>query len=389
MKNIFRELTLRLPFPSNSVKSRLLYNKWIKPVRFKGTDILLKGNVKIKRRLGLMLGHNVTFEGKNHLDATAGIMLGDGVTLDKGTNLSTQSRTFPPTFAPIIIGAGNQVTQNLAPGTILPNKKSVRGLSDYQGQIIFVLSTGRSGSNAIIKILQQHPQAEAYHDSFPPIYTWSCQYLYQEETKEQIKDKLHALYNAVNMQKGQAHIQSDQKLAPLVGILAQLFPSAKFIWLIRRAEKFISSSYPRGWFQDKEFGYPQRENVFFRPGIEASVFDAVHRTHGARVGAFSETEWQQILPFERNCWYWSYWNQLIEKELGNIAPSRWIQLQLEDLGSKLPEVLDFIGLAKYPLTISKTNQAYYDKITPEQWSPEMKKIFHAHCSELLNKWYHA
>jgi hypothetical protein len=271
----------------------------------------------------------------------------------------------------------------------LENTIDINGLSSYDGQIIFVLSTGRSGSKVIASLFDKHPDAGGYHDTFPHIYVWSQDYLYKRRSEASIEHDLRMLYNATDMSTGRVHCQSDQKLAPLVPILAKIFPASKFIWLVRPAEKFLSSSYPRGWFRNREFNIEPNPEEFFPQKAKPSQFDADHRVNGSLLNEFSKSDWSTITAFERLCWYWTYWNSMIEEYLGELSPDRSICVNLDDLDSSLDKIYRFAGLENVDVSAERMNSAKYEKINQNQWSDEMIDIYRRYCSSAMNKWFDA
>ncbi|MFT4536735.1 MAG: hypothetical protein ACJA1A_002915 [Saprospiraceae bacterium] len=383
LSQIVNELIIKLiPFDIG-LRRRALADKYLSSLSIKGKNIRIKHDINIKRRTALILGDNIELTGKNNIDASAGLMIGDNCTIDKKTQINTKTETG---YAPIVIGAGNHIISNVKPGSIVDSMIPVDGLSDYEGQLVFILSTGRSGSKSIAKLIDQHSDAECYHDSFAHLNTWSCNYLYNISTKEEIKKKLLSLYNSMSLGKKSVYGQSDQKIAPLVPILSEMFPSAKFIWLIRNPYDFINSAYARGWFDNSEFGYPQNDMEFLKKKVSPSVFDADHRCNGAKVGVFTNIEWQAMTAFERICWYWSYWNCLIEENIEMLPKSMSLKVKLEELENHKNKILDFVGLSPIAVKSETVNSAYYKKPDKSQWTDEMNIIFEKHCKSNMKKW---
>lgn len=385
LKSTLLNLIIKLLPDSSALKVASLTKKYARVIRFMGKGTAFHSSLNVIRNNGLMLGKEVKIEGGGLLDATAGIMIGDKTTVQKGVEITTVEND--GSYNPVIIGAGNSVEKNISPGTILPNKIEVNGLSSYKGQIVFIVSTGRSGSNAIAKLIDQHSDADCYHDSFPPIYSYANDKLYNRTSDQSIKERIISLYNACDMSKGIVHGQSDQKLSALIPILAELFPQAKFLWLIRSADSFVNSSYPRGWFRNSEFGYGENKEEFFPQLARPSDFDAAHRTNGYLLEIFTEEEWKSMTAFERNCWYWTYWNTMIENELSKIDASRSKMIRLNQLNEKTPEILNFLNLSSVELETKKTNKAKYKKIGRQDWNEKMETIYEKWCTEKMNQWF--
>lgn len=360
--------------------------KSLETVRFKTGSVRLGKQIRVQRPKGLVLGSDISLGDRLRLDATAGIALGDSVEVKEGVNIST---FLNDTYAPVIVGSGNTVDGDILPGTIVPSQGVVDGLSTYAGQIVFIVSTGRSGSNAIAKILSSHNEAVCYHDSFPHLYSYSTAKLYDRESAKNIKENLRLLYDFCNMPKSKVHGQSDQKLSALIPELSILFPNAKFLWLLRRADSFVNSAYPRGWFANSEFGYQEpHPREFFKKQALPSAFDAYHRTNGCKCGVMSEIEWRSMTAFERNCWYWTYWNSMIEGHFADLDPNRTMMVRLEELDKRLAEVFSFIGLKKTVQIASKrTNEAKYKTLGRDQWNMEMEHLYEKWCASSMKKWF--
>lgn len=387
IKILFRNILI-VVLPQSSMRNKLLVNKYFKSLRFIGKNLRLENSINLTRSNGLIVGNNVLIKRNISINATAGVLLGNDTIVENGVRIDSVIEGGTSLgYNPVVIGSGHRISEDIAPGTVIKSKTSNKGLTEFLGQIVFIVSTGRSGSKAIASLLNQHPDAKCFHDTFPHIYKWSCQVLYQQSSTEEIKEKLDILFNSIDIEDTLVHGQSDQKLVPLIPILIKMFPQAKFIWLIREPSNFISSSYPRGWFDNSEFGYPKNDEEFMQKEVTPSHFDASHRTNGYLANEMSETEWKQMTAFERNCWYWKFWNNYIETELSKINSENWIRIKLEKLNDQISIIQKFLGLSEIVLEPEKVNVASYKKTPKQEWTSEMQLIFERHCRGGILKWY--
>lgn len=383
MKRRIINLWLRYwPF-SGPIKSYFLYQKYISQVRYKGDGITIKNSISVARPNGMILGHNVKFEGRNKIDATAGILISDNVTIAKNVSINTINEN--GTYDPVIVGSNNIITTDIGPGTIIPNRDMIDSLLDYKGQMVFVVSTGRSGSKAIAQLISQHKDAQCYHDAYPHFYKYANDLLYNNTSDEVTAEKLKSFYSCVSYKYSDVIGLSDQKIAPIISILKSIFPDSKFIWVIRNAQDFVNSSYPRGWFANEEFDLERNDNEFLEKKANPSLFDAKHRTNGFLVGEYTQEQWNEITAFERNCWYWSYWNNLIEEQLLQFDDQDWMMVKLNELNEKSSEIQKFIGIAPKESSVDKVNKASYVKPTRKSWTGEMNSIYNKHCKKLMNR----
>ena len=384
------ELVLMVLLPLKStVRKKLLYKNYIYPLQVKGKNIKINNPLRVIRSKALVLGSDVIIHGKSTFDARAGIMIGDGAVIEKKCNLITTKtiNNSKTVFDPIIIGRGKKINNHIAPGTVLSGGDTNAGLFSFSGQLCFILSTGRSGSKAIAQLINSHPDGECLHDAFSHLNIWSCDLLYNNKSSDEVKQLLMELYCAADFAHGKVHGQSDQKLSVFVPLLHELFPNAKFIWLIRKADSFINSSYPRGWFRNVEFGYEPHAEEFLPAKSKPSLLHATHRPNGYKMGIFMEQDWKGMTAFERNCWYWTWWNQKIENDLNNIPKELWMRLNLSDLKNKTFEIQKFLGLEPIVVEAKKVNAATYKKLTSDDWLPAMKKIYEKQCVEAMDRWF--
>jgi len=370
------------PF-KGALKSYCLKKKFISQVRYKGTGIKIHDSISVIRAKGMILGNKVVFEGGNEINATAGLSIGDDVIISKGVSISTVDDD--GNYNPVVIGNNNVISSNITAGTIIPNRSKIKSLLDYDGQMVFVVSTGRSGSKAIAQLIDQHQDAQCYHDAFPHLYRYANDLLYSKTSSSETIQRIKTLYSSISCSNTNVIGLSDQKIAPLISVLKQVFPAAKFIWVVRNAEKFINSSYPRGWFANEEFDLEENEKEFLERKAKPSRFDAKHRTNGSLVGAFNVKQWNEVTAFERNCWYWTYWNTLIENQLLNLDKKDWIMVRLNELNEKSADIQKFIGLIPQESSVGNVNSSSYVKPKRENWTSDMDDIFGKQCEALMKR----
>jgi len=352
-------------------------------IQVKGRNIELNAKIKLERPQGLVLGKNVEFSGEVTLDAKGGVLIGDDVKLGDNIKISSFCAEHDPldynSYQPVYINRATVIESNsiIKPGTCLGHDVSFNKTQILSSKVpLFVLSTGRSGSNAISKILSQHSQVQCVHDAFAPMNKFVCDLLYKNDSEENIKNSIKRIFDNITIGEKKVYGQSDQKLGALVTILKEIFPECKFIWLVRNPIDFINSAYPRGWYRNREFGYEEIDGKEFYESLATpSDFHAAHRINGYKIGIFSAEEWKEMTAFERLCWYYKYWNELIENQLHSLPESDFVKVDLKDLKSRTSNLQSFLGLQTELLTVTKFNQAKYKKLSYKDWTSEMKNIY--------------
>jgi acetyltransferase-like isoleucine patch superfamily enzyme len=242
------------------------------------------------------------------------------------------------------------------------------------GNLFFVLSTGRAGSTTIAKVLSRHRDVTCLHEPKMALVKLSSDLFHGIITEQEAEQELKKLYiDSASMPIG-IYGESDQKLSNLVSILHRLLPEAKFLWLIRDPIKTINSTYSRGWFSDCELGFSEEEklnNALYR-GIYSD-----YRPQADLAGSIDKVVWREMSIFERNCWYWSYWNGLISTELDKLPSNLWMKVKLEELNYHIDDVTNFIGAYDQKLKVFSTNKAEsrYKLQDQDSWTGEMNDVF--------------
>jgi acetyltransferase-like isoleucine patch superfamily enzyme len=211
-------------------------------------------------------------------------------------------------------------------------------------KIVFILSTGRSGSTGISDTLAQVPGVSSNHEPNFNLVRLAAEYECGIKGEEETYEELLSYYRHTSFfdSRNDLYIESDQKLVPFVPFLNRIFPEAKFIWIYRNPEGFIKSAIARNWFKENA-----RENIY--DGY--LVLDPDERSMGTRLGGnvvdgIAEEEWLSYNLAQRNAWYWTYWNKMIERHLDAIEERRTFRVNLSKLTDSLPRIFDFIGVDK-------------------------------------------
>jgi len=236
--------------------------------------------------------------------------------------------------------------------------------------IVFVLSTGRSGSKSIVEILNQNPLNAAFHEDIQQLIRLSTELAYNPTKKQKIQGELEEIFNTKVWQaeENQILIHSDQRLWNFIPFLKDYFPNSKFIHLKRDAIPSVKSMMARGWYIQHE--YPNHYQHDW----------AKYRLQGDKVKEFSTKDWSNLNQTQKCTWYWYYINERIGKQLLEISKSRVLSLCLKDLNKNLEKLSNFVNSEHFTLKIIKTNQvrnrdiSNYNKLENANISIEIEKF---------------
>jgi len=260
----------------------------------------------------------------------------------------------------------------------------------------FIVSTGRSGTNSIANTLDSLDEIYCKHEPRHVMNRLSTEFAHKIKSKDQVLYELYFMfYKCDNIRSSKKLIgECDWKYSNLIPLLRIVLPKAKFVWLIRNAQDFVSSAYGRGWFDQYEYNYPFAKEFSKDTIAGMEIFNhyrmeySIYRINGYGIGVFSKDQWLAMSAFERCCWFWAYWNLTIENLSIDIPSELFFTIRLEDFNKDSENLMNFLGIScSSKIEIKHTNKAYYDIHNRLNWSDDQIQIFMKYCSEGMKKWY--
>lgn len=373
-----------------------------------GDDVRFGRRVRISDPGSACIGSGVRIEDDVSLEAEGGLTLGHGTFVGRGVTIRSASRD-PVAAVPrrpvlvgrevwigpgariepgsrigdgAVVGAGALVDGAVEAGGVVvgppppagerlgPDEPLARGRAATT-RILFVPSTGRSGTTTVSRLLSRHPRIVCRHEARPQLIRLSTELAHGVVDEAAARGELDAIYRLSSVYPAPVYGESDHRLFNLVGMLAELLPSCRVLWLIRDGREVVASTFARGWY-----------GAEFQSGVWGR-----YRLRGDRCGDVPSDQWVAMTPFEKNCWYWAYVNRVIERQLQDVASDRWRRLRLGDLGAEVPALLEFIGVEPVPIRVPHANPSTNAVVPHEAWDPERKEAFERQCGDLMDRWY--
>ncbi|MEG9326624.1 hypothetical protein V6B16_01640 [Salinimicrobium catena] len=331
-----------------------------------GSNVYFGEDVEMRCHGGVIIGNDVIIEDdcriissypvvRNNYDSTfiselpGSIIIGDNVLIGKGSIIRSEveipSNTVIPPYS--FIGTPADLSRTTATAQNFHGAKRqeydrvsvIEKYEEFPDEVVFVFSTGRSGSNAIETLANKNPRINAFHEPFYAqikilAFNYSAGFISEEEAKNNL---IKIYLSAPISQRKKIYLESDQKLVPFIKIISSLFPKAKFIWLIRSPGSFLKSAKARGWFLND---YPTVLNnqVLITPEM---MSDACRLT-GDFTDEFTKEEWLSLSHDDKILWYWFYWNKLIEHQLRSVSNKKYL-LKLEDINTNAKSFFEFVS----------------------------------------------
>lgn len=230
-------------------------------------------------------------------------------------------------------------------------------------------------------MLSQIDGCVCLHEPAPELILESSAYRYGSITESDLgKILLESRFPRLG---GSVYCESNQTLSLIIPILAEVFPQARYIWLIRNALDVVASAYQKQWYTGHSENHDCYEDC---SPMEKDWIDG--RIQGDLCGDMGTNEWQKLDRFGRGCWYWSYVNRLIEKDLTCYAPGRFFFLRIEDIDREARNLLEWMDFRfKVVPAVNHHNVAKRIPYHWTEWSDKERRIFEYWCADLMDRFY--
>lgn len=193
---------------------------------------------------------------------------------------------------------------------------------DEEHPCVFVLSTGRVGSETLAHLAGLAKNIISYHEPLPKLFALSkLAYELSKKfntdidlekifTEAFVTSRSHLIQNSLFC--GQGYIETGPDPTFLAPIILEAIPEARFIHLVRNPEKVVQSGALRHWYDGHGMDYSR------------IIPDPSSR--------FGKT-WVEFSPYEKNLWLWAETNRWILDFSQSISPDKYLLLQSEDVFS--------------------------------------------------------
>jgi hypothetical protein len=229
---------------------------------------------------------------------------------------------------------------------------------------VFIVSTGRAGSQMLARVLSEAPGVLALHEPRPHLVTegylrWTGK-MSDEEAEDAVRDKRLDLVGQVE-RNGLIYVESSHYCSHFIPELARVF-DARFIFLHREPRGFTRSGLSRDWYE--ELSRRQRLEMMARRKWRVAVG---HVWHDHRLEPPPELESRM----ERIAWLWSEINRTILEGLEAVEPERKLEIRLDSVGpARFAEVLEFVGAEPEPAVLERMTAVAARKPNKTKTRPE-------------------
>jgi len=218
-------------------------------------------------------------------------------------------------------------------------------------QPFFIVSSGRSGTQLMEKVLGMYPQVEMHHEYLcTHVQPLAVRYYMGLISLDEVCDAFATLHGSSILYCARDFWgDSSNKLSWLIEALDRLFPNAKFIYLVRDGRKVTSSFFHKlgnECYDDRSMTilrhYMDHPDQFPSPPPEKKYWWNL-----PPVGTAMADEFRGMNQFQRMCFHWGEVNRWIQRTLAPISEARKRVYKLEELVSDpyvVHDMLSFLGL---------------------------------------------
>ena len=256
-------------------------------------------------------------------------------------------------------------------------KLSHSSLDEFNDQkpCVFVLSTGRVGSETIKKLLALSKNTTVFHEPRPELFSLSkTAYQLQNDYRKSplLKEALlegfwigrRDLFRFVRG-SNRGYVETGPDTTFLADILAEKLPYTRFVHLVRNPCDVIYSAMRRKWYDGHNY-----DTYRIQP-IPGTVY---------------ADKWENFSAFEKNVWLWTETNRWIHAFMNNLPDERKLFIHSEDIFNENTETLQklysFIDPGFYPpnrkikriLGMKSNAQKIGEYSKASKWTPEQKEF---------------
>ncbi len=236
-------------------------------------------------------------------------------------------------------------------------------------EMVFLLSTGRSGTKFLGEKLNQFDGVSAVHEPKPLRHRHVSRYLRRKHgTFRHMKIRNWLPYAWWYRQlfrwsrtwktwflNANYYVEANMYLTGFLPEVVKVFPGAKLVQVVRDPRDFAESALNRGMFLRRDLTSKRVTSYY--------------------VGDTSKGEWSDMTPVERIDWYWRYCNREIENQDPDLFLTFSSIFQSPHEGfRRFAEFLDISNPVEEDLFEEKVNPTEQKLITPfEEWDPSWQE----------------
>jgi hypothetical protein len=212
---------------------------------------------------------------------------------------------------------------------------------DDEHPCLFVLSTGRVGTETLANLFGLEKSIFSHHEPYPKLFALSKLayemadiFLGDANIKKVLQESFQTSRNELmnySLACDRGYIETSPQCTFLAPIILSLTPNAKFIHLVRNPNDVVRSGMRRGWYNGHEF--------------DSNRIIPLPDTKFAKM-------WKSYAPYQKNLWLWAETNRWILDFAKGLSSHNYLLIQAETIFQKdmntINRLYKFIGKTNPP-----------------------------------------
>ena len=261
-------------------------------------------------------------------------------------------------------------------------------------EIRFIVGTGRSGTRTMFRMLTGADEVEIHHE-YNVLMVQKIGLLYHSGvmSRDECAARISEIYTPAILHSNESiWVDSSNKCAWIIEILAELYPSAKFLNLVRDGRKVVPSFY----YKLREEMYDDLSTAvttkYLEKPADLELMPPLEKKYWWYIPVQNQDEFAEFRRynrFERCCYHWNYVNAMVLEKFTHIKSTNCMTTKLEDLvsdESEIKRVLHFLDLDYDPIYLEylKTPRNVFHPLD-YQIPRKFNKSFNNICKPMMQK----
>ncbi|WP_417450188.1 sulfotransferase family protein [Kordiimonas sp.] len=220
-----------------------------------------------------------------------------------------------------------------------------------KSQPLFIVGCGRSGTQALGRLFDSYDTVTMHHEyMIHHVQPLGVEYWHGRISRDDVITALQALHGAaIDFTETPVWGDCSNKLSWFVDILADIFPDARFIHLVRDGRKAVSSLYHKLGHECLDDRSVNCLRAYLEKGGPKPPPEKKYWWPFARAGEEFYQDYQLFDHFCRIAYHWAQINCEVRQKLAKVDASRHIRVRLEDITTSRDHLADMLSFAGLPL----------------------------------------
>ena len=241
----------------------------------------------------------------------------------------------------------------------------------------FVLSTGRTGTKTLARLLDLSPEIDAFHEPHPQLLQERKAARWDVHRNERAYEQIFTLSRGAMLFRShfrnRIYAETSARLTFFAPVIKKLLPESRFFFIHRDPRAVIRSGMRRGWYVDHPADFARVRPV---PGEAAWE------------------EWESWSPFEKICLYWDSHNRFSLDFYEDDGASQVLSIRADDLftGAAVSDIFAHLDVpspspGNVERVLSKKLNAQKQDEFPKapNWSTDMIETLHRMAGDTMER----